>query len=369
MHPVFNSSLRFSGLVLVWLLLATGLSWVLSQAGNMAFNDSFILFAPLYFLTLLFIFPVYYVCRGLPLNDTSTVMLVASHGLTLLVILSLWSMLGTSYAASLSSFTESTQWSSYFESNALLNSGLLLLQLSLFILLHYLYFALDKARQLEKAALHQKLLLSQAELQTLRATAHPHFLFNSLNTLANITLKDADKAHRLCHLLAEFLRYSVAYNKQESVTLKDELEHIQNYLGIERERFGERLKTEFAIDDDVLDTDLPPLILFPIVENAIKHGIDSLIEGGTLQVEAKRKGSNVLLRVSNPLDELGQKARGTGHGLSSLEQRLKNRYGEHARIHREKKPGGFAVSLYIPCLLTEDDATSNTSLTPEDKPA
>ncbi len=348
MHPIFNSPLRFSGLILVWLLLATGISWVMSQAGDLPFNDSFILFAPPYFLSLIFILPVYYVCRGLPLNETSTLMLVASHGLTLLVILSLWSMLGTSYSSWLAGVTDSERWSVYYGSTSLLNYGLIGLQLSLLVLLHYLYFALDKARQLEKEALHQKLLVSQAELQTLRATAHPHFLFNSLNTLANVTLKDADKAHRLCHLLADFLRYSVAYNKQETVTLRDELEHIQNYLGIERERFGERLHTEFCTEDDVLDVELPPLILFPVVENAIKHGIDSLIEGGTVTITARKNGANLLIKVSNPVDELGQKARGTGHGLASLEQRLKNRYGERARIQREKAQGSFAVSLYLP---------------------
>lgn len=359
MHPLFNSSLRFSGLLLVWLTLATGVSWVLSQLGSSNFTDGFILFAPLYFLSLIFILPVYYVCRGLPISDTSPLMLIASHGLTLLVALGLWSMLGSSYASWLAGFSASEHWLELYANATLFNSGLLALLFGALILLHYLYFALDRARQFEQAALQQKLMLSQAELQTLRATVHPHFLFNSLNTLANITLKDSEKSHRLCHLLADFLRYSVAYNKQESVLLRDELEHIQNYLGIERERFGERLKTEFAVEDDVLDVELPPLILFPVVENAIKHGIDSLIEGGTLHIEARANGTNLLVRISNPLDELGQKARGTGHGLASLEQRLKSRYGEHARLQREKQPGCFAIALYIPIQQQSTDAEKN----------
>lgn len=348
MHPLLNSPLRLSGLLLVWALLVTGISWILSQANQTPFGDSLLLFAPLYFLALIFILPVYYVCRGLPLNDTSVLMLLGSHGLTALVIMGIWSMLGSAYAGWLNTLTDSQQWQEYYGEATVLNNGLLFILLTVLVLLHYLYFTLEKTRHLERAALQQKLLVSQAELQTLRATVHPHFLFNSLNTLANVTLKDADKAHRLCHLLADFLRYSVAYSKQETVSLRDELEHIQNYLGIERERFGDRLQTEFVIDDEVLDVELPPLILFPVIENAVKHGIDSLIEGGQIQVEAHRKGSNLLLKVSNQVDELGQKARGTGHGLLSLERRLKNRYGEHARIQRDKQKGKFSVALYIP---------------------
>lgn len=348
MHPLFNSPLRLSGLLLVWALLVTSISWVLSQANHLPFGDSLLLFAPPYFLALVFILPVYYICRGLPLNDTSILMLFASHLLTALVIMGIWSMLGNAFAGWLGSVTNSPQWLEYYGQATVLNNGLLFILLTVLVLLHYLYFTLEKTRHLEQAALQQQLLVSQAELQTLRATVHPHFLFNSLNTLASVTLKDADKAHRLCHLLADFLRYSVAYSKQETVSLRDELEHIQNYLGIERERFGDRLQTDFVIDDEILSVELPPLILFPVVENAVKHGIDSLIEGGVIKIEGHRKGSNLMLKVSNPVDELGQKARGTGHGLLSLERRLKNRYGEHARIRRDKQKGIFSVALYIP---------------------
>jgi len=358
MHPLFNSPLRLSGLILVWLLFATGASWVLSQAIAAEFTDSFLLFTPLYFLASIFILPVYYVCRGLPLNDTSVLMLLASHGLTLLLLVSLWSVLGNSYAGWLNGLTESTYWTEHYLDASLLNYGILSLLFAVLVLMHYLFFTLDRARLLQEAALKQKLLVSEAELQTLRATVHPHFLFNSLNTLANVTLTDGEKAHRLCRLLADFLRYSVAYGKQTSVSLRDELEHVQNYLGIERERFGDRLGTSFDIDDSVLSVELPPLILFPVIENAIKHGIDSLIEGGTLQIEARKQGNNLHVKVSNPLDELGQKARGTGHGLVSLERRLKNRYGERSRIQRSKEPGSFSVSLYIPLSVADDESSS-----------
>ena len=109
-----------------------------------------------------------------------------------------------------------------------------------------------------------------------------------------------------------------------TVTVNDELEHVQNYLGIERERFGNRLQTRFTIDDGLRETSVPPLILFPVVENAIKHGIDSCLEGGTLEMLVRAKDNIVIIEVTNPVDELGRKQKGTGHGLSSVERRLRN---------------------------------------------
>ena len=298
----------------------------------------------------MFILPNYYVCRGLPLGQTPWMTLLASHTLTLIVIVGMWVLAGEAYAAMLDSIAPPLQWSLLFDTSLYTNLALVVLQFEIVMLVHYLFFATEKTRNLEQAALKQKLLISQAELQALKATVHPHFLFNSLNTLANIALSDPQQAHRFCLLIAEFLRYSVAYSKKSSATLGDELEHIQNYLGIERERFGERLKTSFEVDENLRDTVVPPLILFPVVENAIKHGIDSCIEGGTLSVIAREHEGTLVVEVSNPVDELGRKLRGTGHGLSSVQGRLKSHYGERAILKTNRLEGQFVVKLYLPIL-------------------
>ena len=146
----------------------------------------------------------------------------------------------------------------------------------------------------------------------------------------------------------------MAYSKKSEATLADEIEHVQNYLGIERERFGDRLESTFEIDGELLNAQVPPLMLFPIVENAIKHGIDSRIEGGELKLNVRRNGNTLVIVVENPVDELGRKLKGTGHGLTAVEQRLKNRYGENARLKKDAEPGKFTVSLYMP--LTVEDA-------------
>ncbi|MEQ8953694.1 MAG: histidine kinase, partial [Gammaproteobacteria bacterium] len=329
MHPFFDSTQKVLILLAGWLLLTVSVCSVRGIIAGTTLIDTLILFAPLYFLILLFIVPNYYVCQGLPLGETRPLNLLASHVLTLFVAIGMWYLLGIAYTGFLQNLFEETSWSTLFDMALYINIGIVIIQFEAFVLLHYLFFALDKSRRLEQDALQQKLLISQAELQTLRATVHPHFLFNSLNTLSNISLSSPEKAHRFCLLLAEFLRYSVAYSTKSESTLNDELEHIQNYLGIERERFGDRLATVFEVPEQLKTARVPPMLLFPLVENAIKHGIDSCIEGGELKLTVRENSGTLVVEVCNPVDELGRKQKGTGHGMKAVEHRLKNRYGEH----------------------------------------
>lgn len=348
MHPLFNATNRVLVLLAGWLLLTGSICALLSITFTRPLVDCLILFVPLYLLCLIFILPNYYVCRGLPLGQTPWLMLLGSQLLTLIAIVGMWTLVGQLYAAVLDPAPETSRFKALFDVSQPMNLTIVAIQFEVMVLIHYLFFAIEKSRDLEQAALQQKLLISQAELQTLKATVHPHFLFNSLNTLANIALSAPEQAHRFCLLIAEFLRYSVAYGKKSSVMLEDELDHIQNYLGIERERFGTRLQTRFEIDAAVSEVRVPPLILFPVIENAIKHGIDSCLEGGTLHILARTRDGMLIVEVANPVDELGRKLKGTGHGLASVEHRLQNRFGDKALLKTTRNPGQFRVSLYIP---------------------
>lgn len=348
MHPFFNSTSKVLILLAGWLLLSGGIGGLISVSAGASIADCLILFVPLYFLCLIFILPNYYVCRGLPLRQTNWVTLLSSQALTLIVVVSMWVIAGRAYAALLDSDLEVARWYPLFEQSFTINLAIVVLQFEIVVLIHYLFFAMEKTRDLEKAALQQKLLISQAELQTLKATVHPHFLFNSLNTLSNIALSAPEQAHRFCLLIAEFLRYSVAYSKKSSATLSEELEHIQNYLGIERERFGDRLQTEFNIEEGTREQLVPPLILFPVVENAIKHGVDSCIEGGLVSVATRQNAGMLIIEITNPVDELGRKLKGTGHGLASVQQRLKNSYGETALLKTSRQEGQFTAQIYLP---------------------
>lgn len=348
MHPFFDSTQKALAVLAGWLVLTLSVCVLLATIAGVSQFEALLLFAPLYLLLLVLVVPNYYVCSGLPLGETHPLSLISSQLLMLMVITGMWWLAGFLYAQLLVSLLGEGVWLALFDTLLYVNLGIVAIQIEVFVLLHYLYFALNKSRRLEQNALQQKLLLSQAEIQALRATVHPHFLFNSLNTLSNIALSSPEKAHRFCLQLSEFLRYSVAYSNRQVSTLGEELEHVQNYLGIERERFGDRLSTAFVVADELKSAELQPMLLFPLVENAVKHGIDSCIEGGELRIAARDNGGTLVIEVSNPLDELGRKQRGTGHGLKSVQHRLKNRYGEQGHLKTDSSPGRFQVSMYLP---------------------
>lgn len=348
MHPFFNTTGKVFFLLLSWFAVAATVSGLLGIILNAGLQESLLLFVPLYFLILVFILPNYYACRGLPIRETPWLLLLGTHLLIMGVLTGLWMLIGDAYTGLLNSLVSEPGWQSLFDTSLYINLGIVVIQYEIVALIHYLYLALEKTKNLEQAALKQKLLISQAELQTLKATVNPHFLFNSLNTLSNIALSAPETVQRFCLLIAEFLRYSVAYSKKSSATLSEELEHVQNYLGIERERFGDRLETRFEIEESLMDVTVPPLILFPVVENAIKHGIDSCMEGGLLEVVVRQQAGSLVFEVCNPVDQLGRKLKGTGHGLSSVKQRLQTRYGEQALLKAERDNGNFKTSIYLP---------------------
>jgi len=123
---------------------------------------------------------------------------------------------------------------------------------------------------------------------------------------------------------------------------------VQNYLGIERERFGERLQTVFRVDEGTRSEPILPLLLFPLVENGIKHGIDSCLDGGTLEIAIAREGDSLYIELSNPYDELGVKQNGTNLGLDAVRKRIQAHYGDRGRMSVERAAGSFSVRLTLP---------------------
>ncbi len=330
------------------ILSSAALSALVSGIVGIPSQQGLALFAPAYLLWLLFLIPNYYLCRSQPLDKSAWTTVIGTQTLILLATGLIWALLGQGYALLLDSLGDSTPWLEHFSNALFTNLVVFAVQYEFFVLLHYLFIALERGRHLEQAALQQELLTSKAELRALRATIHPHFLFNALNVLANITGVDPEQARHFCLRLADFLRYSVAYGDRPTATLGTELEHVQNYLSIERERFGERLHTELHAEDGLLELPVPSLMLFPLVENAIKHGIDSCIEGGCLKLRTWADAGRLHIEISNPVDELGHRRQGTGIGLISLRQRLKNRYGEEASLRTCREGERFIARVCLP---------------------
>lgn len=185
-----------------------------------------------------------------------------------------------------------------------------------------------------------------ARLAELQARIRPHFLFNSLNSAIALVREEPAKAESLLEDLSELFRHALA-DAKEAVPLKQELELARHYLAIEQVRFGERLRIEWSIDESASRAKLPPLILQPLVENAIKHGVEPSPTGATVRVSTRRRGDVVVIKVTNTVPA-GTGVRGNGLALDNVRQRLRLLHDLEGRFQSALIDGVFQVRLEIP---------------------
>ena len=192
--------------------------------------------------------------------------------------------------------------------------------------------------------------LDQARLQALRLQLQPHFLFNTLNTITALVHRDPPSAERMVTGLSELLRFSLGTASEPEVRLDRELEVLRHYLDIQLVRFPDRLSVRFDIEPAARDAMVPSLLLQPLVENAIKHGITPRVAAGHLQISVRRQNDTLLLAVRD--DGVGTRSTtpmSEGVGLGNARARLASLYGDQHRFEAGPRPGGgFDVTIEIP---------------------
>jgi len=210
------------------------------------------------------------------------------------------------------------------------------------------YYRQMQERELRAAELEKR--LAQARLQTLQMQLNPHFLFNSLHAISALVHKDADLADQMITRLSDLLRYALESTDAQEVPLRQELDFLRRYLEIEQTRFGDRLAVRLDIAPDTLDALVPNLLLQPLVENAIRHGIEPRAKPGRIELRSRYESGQLKLELRDngvglsPGRELRE-----GVGLSNTRARLKQLYGERHRFALSETPGGgLSVSLELP---------------------
>lgn len=199
----------------------------------------------------------------------------------------------------------------------------------------YLYFQESQERAV---------LLRESELQMLKMQLQPHFFFNTLNAISALTHRAPEQATRLIARLGDMLRISLQKDKAQEVTLKEEMEFLETFLHIHKALMGERLQVEWKIAAETLDAMVPNMLLQPIVENAIEHGLAPLESGGTVSISARRQGEELILEVGdNGKGFTDSRAASSGIGLSNTRARLANLYNESHEISVLGTPGGGAT--------------------------
>jgi LytS/YehU family sensor histidine kinase len=217
--------------------------------------------------------------------------------------------------------------------------------------LSYAVRAHRRARAQEAAAAEARLLAQQAQLVALRAQINPHFLFNALHSVGALVASDPERADSALECLGDLLRY--ALGTEDEVLLSQEWKFTQDYLAFERLRLGDRLQVDAAAEPAALLIPVPPLVLQPLVENAVRHGIADRPEGGRIAIRVSLESGYIVLRVAD--DGFGgPEAPSDGLGLVSLRQRLAALYCDRATIAIESDAPGFAVTIALPLDPAED---------------
>jgi len=347
MHPILADRRRLFAYVAAWEMLGALLSALLVLNGNFAWAPALSLAVPLAAVYAFVCLGAFWACRAAPLR-AGLLRMTGTQLAAAALSASLWLLASRLWAETLEGlgFFPGLVDSQRRAAPLLFGMGLLLFLLA--AAMHYLLVAFEDSRRAETEALRFQILSRDAELRALRAQIHPHFLFNSLNSINALIGSRPEEARRMCVLLADFLRRSLALGARERVPLAEELALAEDLLAIERVRFGARLIFAPHVDDAALACLVPPLLLQPLVENAVTHGIAQCLEGGTVRLEAHRAAETLLLSIENPRDAGAPPRKGVGIGIENVRRRLETLYGRQAELRLQPRGDSFRVELELP---------------------
>jgi hypothetical protein len=350
MHPILGQLRRLTLYLLAWVPLGGILLYLLASPGGLSWPKALVLVVPLCLIYAFVCLSAWYSCRFTPLETSGFGRLALTHLTEACIVSFLWLLIAKGLALALSSLDgfrglDQEMVRSY---PLLLGSGVLLYLLA--VALHYVLLAVEASREAEKREMEARVLARDSELKALKAQINPHFLFNSLNSISALTSSDAARAREMCILLADFLRATLGLGEKTAIPLRDELSLVRSFLSVEKVRFGPRFNLEEDIEPEALDYLVPPLLLQPLVENAVAHGISNLSEGGwiRLNIGCQNGAGNLSILMENNFDPAMTRRRGSGMGLRNVRQRLDMRYGNRASFEVRTDGDRFRVALNLP---------------------
>jgi two-component system sensor histidine kinase AlgZ len=369
MHPLLKRDLqgrhgsvsRLGLYLLSWAPVTILMIYLLALPAKLGWRDATVLAVPLCLVYSFVSLAAWYSCKATPIGKTGTQRIFLTHTVAAVIISALWVEFAKLLVYALSQLQAFQGLDLRFSSQTalLFAAGYLLYGLS--VASHYVILTLQESGAAQDRIREASILARDAELKALKAQINPHFLFNSLNSISALTSIDAARAQEMCILLADFLRMTLGLGEKALVPLREELELLQRFLAIENVRFGERLRVETHVVAQAQACLLPPLLLQPLVENAIIHGIANLPAGGTVRLAAECRGGQLHVSIENSVDPDALAARKGGLGLANVRQRLETRYGKDAILRATSDEELFRVTISLPAEMADAPAESGES--------
>ena len=348
MHPILAGRGRLALYLALWLLVACLLAALLAGRMGLTWLQTALVVLPIAGAYAFVCLSAWYVARSLPIASSGVAKILATGLVASLLSSGAWLVVARSWIGVLvrRGWLPDAAAAGGHES-PIFGFGVLLYLLSLAV--SYLLITVEETQEAERRALQVQVLAREAELRSLRAQIDPHFLFNCLHSISALTTVNPQAARRMCLLLGDFLRDSLALGAEDRITLARELALIDRFLAIERIRFGPRLAVEISAGN-AGSCLVPPLLLQPLVENAVTHGIAHLLDGGVIRVFAERTGSRLRIVAENPCDPDRPRGRGTGVGLANVRARLRALHGGDAELRAGEEQSLWRVELSMPAL-------------------
>jgi two-component system, LytTR family, sensor kinase len=345
-HPVLTNKVRMIVWWLVWLFLALGQSLLFYYAYGkftyLGIVDSLLSLLIYSGIALSLWYPFSFFNTG----ETRASTLISNLVLSGAISITLWVLI-TKYFVLLV-LPEQNDYLSYWEATFPYRIGTGVFIYGLVVLSYFLFVSLSNLSEKNAKEARLESLVKETELKMLRSQINPHFLFNSLNSVSSLTITDPEKAREMVIKLSEFMRYALSRKDEQPVTLQNELENLRLYLDIEKVRFGDKLTTEENIEPGCLDFKIPVMLLQPLYENAVKHGVYESTESVKIITQAKIIDGFFEISISNNYHPAPSLKRGTGTGLLNVTRRLELFYGNKGSIKTSKENGIYNVTLYLP---------------------
>jgi len=333
---------------LMWLPMGGVLFFLLNSTGGMKALDAAVIAYPVCIFGQFTLVAAKYSCKFSPIERTNAARLISMHLLGSQVIALLWFSLAKTLVYTISFGPQLQGLDERFSGRGLIVyvTGIAFYWLA--VLYYYVVFARENAMKAEARVLETTMLARDAELKALKAQLNPHFLFNSLNSISALTSIDPSRARDMCVLLGDFLRTTLRVGEHPVIPFSEELGLIERFLSIEKVRFGARLKTEESIEEEAKKCLVPPLLLQPLIENAVARGIANLPDGGTVRIEARSTNGRMFITIENTFDPDAPLRKGTGMGLRNVRERLEARYGKEASLRVTNDGDKFEATVTLP---------------------
>jgi LytS/YehU family sensor histidine kinase len=339
MHPLLQHWRRTALYFAAWLELGVNLGFVAAASGRLPLVEGISFAVPMTFLLAFTCLTPYYVCRSVPLHAGAWMRLLRNHLPAMVVASAIVMLFGRVEAGALSYIWPGLD--ELFTRASPVLTVFVALTYMLSTALHYAFLEIESSRRAESLA-------REAQLKALKAQINPHFLFNSLNSISALTSIDPARAREMCIGLADFLRASLRLGERDTVPFGEELALTNMYLDVEQARFGKRLRLTRDIDPACDACEVPALLIQPLVENAVKHGIAMMAEGGDIHISGRCEHNLLQFRVSNPFDPEAPAQARNGIGLRNVRARLEARYGSAAKMQIEATERNYEVTLTFP---------------------